>query len=220
VHDQDTPIVNLEGIFCVFEGIDGSGKTTLIQGVRQRLNEIVSGTTRRVIVLKEPTDGATGILIRKHLSNQTPLERREWLELFLKDRRENIDTAVLPHRNSGAIILQDRYFYSTAAYQGEDSPDGPFSPEAIIEKNLALGFPEPDLLFFLEIPPALAYKRVDSRSEKIREAFETYHEQEMIHNRFKRILPDFAILLDATRPPGTLVQTVTEKIMEAIGTDR
>ena len=99
------------------EGIDGSGKSTLLHGLRAHYQSRYAPYSE-LVCLREPTDAAPGRAIRAHLRNEDQLTPGQWLELFFADREINVREHILPALCAGALIIQDRYFYSTAAYQG------------------------------------------------------------------------------------------------------
>ncbi|MDV6234470.1 dTMP kinase [Leptospira ellisii] len=188
-------------LFIVFEGIDGSGKSTLCKSVTEALCE--RGIP--AVSFTEPTHWETGQYLRKFLRGEIELERKDQIEAFLADREESLRRNVLPSLRSGRNVLLDRYFYSTAAYQSEVD----FSPEEIVRKNLERNFPLPDVLFFLDLKPALALERLSART-KIRERFETLQQLERIYDSYRRILPPETIRIDAEKTPEVLVEECLE----------
>ena len=102
-----------QGILIAIEGIDGAGKTTQVQLIR----EFLEAHGQQCVTSKEPTDGQWGRAIRATAaSGRLPLE--DELELFVKDRKEHIAQLINPALNDDKIVILDRYFYSTIAYQG------------------------------------------------------------------------------------------------------
>ncbi len=93
------------GILIVFEGIDGAGKTTQIN----RLREALKRAGEIVIQSKEPTDGHWGRLIRESAKG-TRMPLADELHAFVEDRREHLADTVLPALDRGAIVVRDRYF--------------------------------------------------------------------------------------------------------------
>ncbi len=193
----------MKGKFIVFEGIDGSGKTTVSKATAERLK------SHRTSVLwhREPTDGKIGLEIRKFLRKEIYWSKQEQLDAFFLDRRDSIDTTIEPNLKNGVHIVQDRYFYSTAAYQG----NAEFSPQSILERSLQSGFPVPDYLFFLDIDPKEAEKRREKRNES-KEAFDDLILQEQIYSNYQKILPSSTIRLDARRTPEELVEECMERL--------
>jgi dTMP kinase len=136
-------IVKRVGRLFAFEGLDGSGKSTQLA----LLAEVLENEGFKVVATREPTDGPYGRRIRQLLTNRGQCSVEEELELFMADRREHVDSLILPSLSEGEIVLTDRYYLSTAAYQGALGHD----PEAIMKANEAFA-PQPDLCFFLNVP--------------------------------------------------------------------
>ncbi|MDH5657414.1 MAG: dTMP kinase [Spirochaetia bacterium] len=202
-----------EGLFCVFEGIDGSGKTTLIQKVREELLNQMPELSDSILLLREPTSGKTGQKIRAFLQAGNNLQRSEWIDLFMLDREENVNSSIKPELKNKKLILQDRYFYSTAAYQGDETE--PPGAQEILEESLKRGFPEPSLLFFLDIPPEVALERITKSREQM-ESFETLAQQEKFYKNFLRILPEECIFLDAMENSDEIAFEISKIILGAI----
>ena len=101
------------GLFLVFEGIDGSGKTTLSKMTHTHLKDL----GRPVIWLREPSDSPWGKKIRELAGTRSRIPIEEELSYFQRDRRWNVTHNILPALKRGDSIVLDRYFYSTACYQ-------------------------------------------------------------------------------------------------------
>ena len=142
--------------FIVFEGIDGCGKSTQCS----LLYEFLKSKNIQVQLLYEPTNGEYGKKIRKFLQAQTSVSVEEQIHLFIEDRKEDYTLNIKPCMENGITIVMDRYFYSNAAYQGL----GKISPHEIIKQNLDQGFPVPDRVYYIDIDPAEAIKRITARS--------------------------------------------------------
>jgi len=127
-----------------FEGIDGSGKTTQAELIFKHLTRL--GIPVRL--LREPTHGPYGRIIRDILSGRLPRRSpREELDLFVKDRQENVRNHIEPALSNGDVVLIDRYYYSTMAYQGALGID----VEEIREINESFA-PKPDLVLIFLVP--------------------------------------------------------------------
>jgi len=140
----------LPGRLIVFEGIDGTGKSTQIR----LLHEYLSRRGLTVLLTREPTEGPYGQRIRRLYSDRKQLDYREELELFLADRREHVETELLPALAQGTIVLCDRYFLSTVAYQGANGCD----PAEILARNDFA--PDPDLALVFEVSIATSLERI------------------------------------------------------------
>src|SRR5690348_11605062 len=101
------------GFFIVLEGIDGSGKSTQVKAIAAALRE----RGYEVVTTKEPTDNKWGKILRNSASTGR-LSAEEELETFIKDRKEHVEILIRPSLDAGKVVITDRYYFSTAAYQG------------------------------------------------------------------------------------------------------
>ena len=150
-----------KGNFIVIEGLDGCGKSTQIELIKERLETL----GRRVYVTAEPTSFETGAYIRRILSES--LEKDMYLQsaLFLADRLEHIthpEFGIKKHLDEGDTVLCDRYYFSSFAYQGT-------ATDMDWVMNINLGCErilKPDLCVFLDVNPDTCKERIDSVREK------------------------------------------------------
>lgn len=164
------------GILVVFDGIDGAGKTTQAQQLAADL--AAAGET--VVLSKEPTDGAYGAKLRASAqSGRLPFE--EELELFIADRQEHLKVKVGPALDAGHIVILDRYFYSTLAYQGAR-----VGGLRDIEGRIRKGVVHPDITFWIQTPPEVAVLRIQQRDGAINH-FERVDDLVRVNNLFKQI---------------------------------
>jgi dTMP kinase len=148
------------GRFIVFEGGEGSGKSTAAKAVVRRLE--ASG--REVVLTREPGGTPVGERVRALLHEElTP-----WAEAFafLVARAQLVETVIRPALARGAVVICDRYAASTFAYQGYARG---LDLAALRAANAAAtGGLEPDLTVFLDIDPAVGVARKHGESEAIR----------------------------------------------------
>ncbi|MFX1253783.1 MAG: dTMP kinase [Promethearchaeota archaeon] len=145
------------GLLIVIEGIDGSGKTTLVQGLFRKLQD----EDYDVITLKEPSNSEWGQKIRT-FDNSLEVRKqkaREELELFILDRKENVTKNITPALKKGKVIILDRYYFSTIAYQGALGID----PEEIHQLNAFA--PRPNGVILLDISSEEGLNRAKKRSK-------------------------------------------------------
>ncbi|MFO0725265.1 MAG: dTMP kinase [Myxococcota bacterium] len=143
------------GLLVVLEGIDGAGKTTLRDGLARRAQAL----GHEVVCTKEPTDGPLGQQIRALArAGRESVSPEEELRLFHEDRQQHVETLVLPALARGAVVLQDRSYFSTVAYQGERGLDR--ARLRALEESIA---PVPDLLLVLDLPAEVSLARVAKR---------------------------------------------------------
>ena len=151
-----------KGVFIVVDGIDGSGKSEIVKMLH---NYLFSKSKKyRILTTREPTNGIYGNKIREILKKEKdPVSNsRKLLELFVKDRKEHLEKTIEPFlRNSNEhelnIVLCDRYYYSTIAFQGAQG----LNIKELIIKNTS--FLKPDIAFVLDINPDVAIKRIEYR---------------------------------------------------------
>jgi dTMP kinase len=182
-------------VLIVLEGIDGSGKTTLARGIGERLRAL----GHRVVLTKEPTDGPLGKKIREIAARgRDTVTKEEELELFHQDREHHVRELVRPSLAGGAIVIQDRSFYSTVAYQGERG----FDREALLARERTIA-PDPDLLFVVDVPAETAVERIRTN----RASGDDFERLETLQ-RIRRVFLDLptATVLDGQLAPDTLVE--------------
>lgn len=151
------------GRLIVFEGIDGSGKSTQLQ----RLAEHLRQRDIAHLVTREPTDGVWGRKIRAMARSGELVAPAEELRWFVEDRREHVATVLRPGIEAGQIVLSDRYYLSTVAYQGARGLD----PDQLLAQAEA-EFPLPDLALIFALDPAAGLARVHARGGAAEPAFE------------------------------------------------
>ena len=179
---------NTLGKLIVIEGIDGTGKSTqatlLANHLRSLGNEVVQSF--------EPTNGPWGSQLRASATTGR-LGIQEELELFLKDRRQHVDELILPTMERGGIVVLDRYYFSTMAYQGARGID----PASIRKTNETFA-PEPDMLLILDLPVDIALDRVGVRDGESNE-FEQRESLQFCRDLFLGLQNEsFAHVIDAS----------------------
>lgn len=188
-------------MFIVFEGIDGTGKSTqvkLLQAALERAGHTVTTSF-------EPTNGTYGVMLR---SSATRPEGRysleEELQLFLKDRAEHVNDLINPALERGEIVILDRYYYSTMAYQGARGMD----PAVIRAQNEAFAT-KPDLVFVLSLPVEVSLQRIGVRDGE-GDAFEKRENLEKCADIFMSLEDDNVLFIDAERAPELVHEEVFE----------
>ena len=148
-----------KGRFLTFEGTDGSGKTTQMRLLAERLRQ----RHRTVIETQEPGGTGIGMQIRRILldnANHRLCPVAEML-LYFAARAQNFDEIIMPAWEGGAVVLSDRFTDSTLAYQGAGRGLG----EDVVMQlhNLACHGLQPDLTVYLDIDTATAMERATMR---------------------------------------------------------
>jgi len=191
-----------KGKLIVFEGIDGSGKSTLCKGVFKYLDS--KGIA--CISTFEPTNGRWGKLLRKSFSGQR-LNPKEELELFIRDREEHVKDIIIPSMLEGKTVLCDRYYLSTIAYQGARGID----INTIKEKNEEFA-PLPDVAFILQIDVNKALKRISEKRGDRPNSFEEYEYLKRVSEIFDSLDMPCIKRLDASLPKEVLLKEVVNII--------
>ncbi len=189
-------------MLIAIEGIDGSGKTTIAKFLENELKKL----GYPVVLLKEPTDSEWGRKIRE--SYDSRLKPDEELELFLKDREYDVRENILPSLKQGKIVIMDRYYLSTIAYQGALG----FDPENLREINEKIA-PKPDLVFILDIPPEKAILRVKRRGDEPND-FERIEYLKKVREIF--LSTKNAIIVDATKDLDKIKKVILDKTLETL----
>ncbi len=151
------PAKRRRGLFIVLEGIDGSGKTTQARALLRRLRRRGYATS----FFREPTRGKWGREIKRLAARADSLTPEEQLALFVRDRRENVEKNLTPALRSGRIVVLDRYYFSTMAYQGAKGID----VERIRRMNEAFAV-RPDLVFVLDVDARAGLARIRGRARR------------------------------------------------------
>ena len=189
------------GLLIAIEGIDGAGKSTQAR----LLSEALERDGIPNVLTREPTDGVYGSRIRAAASAGERLPANEELELFVKDRAEHVDSVVLPAMELGRWVVTDRYFLSTAAYQGARGLDR----EQILAEQEAR-FPAPDCALILELDVAAGLKRVSDRGEN--DAFELADSLRSVAREFAALDRPYIDRIDADRDPAAVFRAVLEAL--------
>lgn len=166
-----------KGKFIVFEGTDGSGKSTQMKSLGKYLKE--RGVECELTC--EPTNSPFGALLRSCLSGRIEADEYAVAALFAADRLDHIHNSVdgiLKKLDSGVTVLCDRYYFSSFAYNGGFVP---------LEWVIALNAPamqtlRPDLVVYLDLTPEEGMRRVLRRGKTDR--YETLDKQRRIRDNF------------------------------------
>jgi dTMP kinase len=200
------------GMLIVFEGIDGSGKSTqarLLAAALQKIQQHGQLATE-IVLTEEPTTGLLGQKLRTYLAGPVRnLTAEEELHLFVMDRKEHVAQIIKPALAAGKIVICDRYYYSSVAYQGALGLD----VGAILAENEAFA-PEPDLVFLLSLSIPEALKHLSKKGTKARQVSESPPYLEQVAAIYASLDGPAFRHLDGSLPPEVLHETVLEQTLD------
>ena len=172
------------GKFIVFEGTDGSGKSTQMR----LLAEYLTGKGVPVYTTHEPTESPFGALLHDCMAKRIETSEHAIAALFAADRLDHIENPVsgmLKKLGEGYTVLCDRYYFSSLAYNGGFVP-----LEWVEELNRpAMELLRPDLVIFLDVTTEESMKRIGRRGET--ERYETLEKQMKIRGKFFEVFEKY-----------------------------
>jgi dTMP kinase len=178
-------------MFIAFEGLDGSGSSTQVRLLSERLER----AGHKTLVTKEPTGtNPIGRLIREVLQHRFETSAEGLQLLFAADRAEHLRVDILPALKEGKIVLTDRYLFSTIAFGSYGVTDMDWL------KQLNRLYPLPDITFLFKLDPELCIQRIQGRGTTF-ELFEKVEKLKVIWKNYEKISHDYPHfhLIDATK---------------------
>ena len=174
----------MKGCFVVFEGIDRAGKGVQLTELGKKLQ----AENYKVVLTKEPTTNRPiGRLIRNVLYKDVKVSDEALALLFAADRADHTKGKIIPALKKGAVVLSDRYVYSSLAYQGKGMSIFLNLEWLKIINRYAIS---PDIVVFLDIPPEVGLIRHKEGQQRVQDDayFEDLIKQEKIRSVYYKIL--------------------------------
>ncbi len=198
-------------LFIAFEGIDGSGKSTQVKLLTEKL--IAAG--HQIYSTFEPTDSPIGSLIRNIFKGRMAADHQTIAALNVADRLDHLHNEInglLKKKEEGFTIITDRYYFSSYAYHGVH-----VDIDWVIAANaLSAAIMKPDINIFIDVAPEVSMKRLNSTRGTI-ELYETLENLQQVRNKF---LEAFDKLKDVekivTIDGNQSVQKISEDVWKAI----
>jgi len=188
----------VKGVFIVIDGMDGSGKGEMVKLLHNYL--FSKDKSYSILTTREPTNGTYGKEIRKILAKEKDpnLNAEKIFDLFIKDRKEHVNSVIIPflkklNGEQVNIVICDRYYYSTIAFQATQG----LNIETLVEKNKK--FPVPDIAFIMDVKPEIALERIKRREK---EKFEQLDFMNRLREKFlelPKFLKDNISIVDASK---------------------
>ncbi|MEM5879368.1 MAG: dTMP kinase [Candidatus Aenigmatarchaeota archaeon] len=201
-----------KGVFIVLEGIDGSGKSSQ----SKLLFDFLQKNKIPAILTHEPTDGDIGSLLTNKYLKEVDLPLVDAF-LFAADREEHLKKIVIPALEQGKIVISDRYYHSTLAYQQAQG----LELEFLLELNKK--FIKPDLTIIIDLEPEIAVERIEkdkNRKMEDRKKFEKVEFLKKVRKNFlelKEILKDERIVvIDGNKTKEEVFEAVLSEVKKIL----
>ena len=207
----------MSSLFVTFEGIEGCGKSTQVKRLAKRLAD----AGREITSLREPGGTPIGEAIRevvKHPPGDAPISPDAELLLMNASRAQLVQQAIRPALARGAVVLCDRFYDSSLAYQG-------YGRELDLAKvrqaiDLAVGETKPNLTLLLDIPLAVSHAREGGRQHSTGEGQAQFDQSgdaffERVHAGFHALAkgePERYRVIDGTQSPEAVAEAVWDCI--------
>ena len=199
------------GKFIVFEGIDGSGKSTQIQLLTERLKKegIYCYTTM------EPTDSPIGSLIHQIMTGRIKTDNKAIAALFVADRMDHLlndVNGIVAKISEGTTVISDRYYFSSYAYHSIDMPMDWVIQANELNRNLL----QPTVSLFIDVDPDIAIKRI-AKNRVHQELFEKKSRlvrvREKYYEAFKKLEDvENVIIVDGNQSQEVIAEEIWSKI--------
>ncbi len=206
----------MRGFFLVVEGMEASGKTTLVSGLSEHLKNL----GYPVVLTREPGGTPVGEAVRSILSDPEN-DMHPWSEffLFLAARAENTRKLILPALRERKLVISDRFYHSSFAYQGAARG----LPVKVLRRvnKLATGGLVPDLTIIADAPVDVALKRLSGSRDRIEREDPEFHRKvrqaylDMAKKSGRRIK-----IVETTGPPEESLEIALDMVLERLKTKR
>ena len=198
----------MKGAFIVLEGVDGSGKSTVCRRVASQLES----EGRKVILTAEPTHEGIGAFIRSGSAGD--ISQSTEALLFVADRNDHTEK-MMGWVSEGAVVLCDRYFASTVAYQSAKLDGDGTDRDWLLSINSRFTS-GPDATILLDIDPSESLRRVGVRGEEVSK-FERLDFLEQVRSNYLRLAEECGFsVVDASEDPDTVFDMVMSVIRKVI----
>jgi dTMP kinase len=197
--------------FIAFEGIDGSGKSSQVKLLTDKLKK----EGFKIYTTFEPTDSPIGSVIKNIFRHRIEADHRTIAGLYVADRLDHLlnkTNGILKKMEEGYTVITDRYYFSSYAYQGTH-----MSLDWVIQANsLSAELLRPDLTIFIDVPPEVSMQRLSEGRDMI----QLYETLENLHNvrakyfeAFDKLKNDEKVFItDGDRPFEVIFNEVWNKV--------
>ena len=198
----------MSGAFIVFEGADGAGKSSLCKRVAEEL----TAKGIEVVLTAEPTHEGIGAFIRS--GGAGDISQRTEALLFVSDRNDHTEK-IKEMVSEGKVVLCDRYFASTVAYQSAKLDGDASDREWLIGINREF-IDIPEAIILLDIDPKVGMDRVGVRGEEISK-FERLDFQNQVRENYLLLAKEFGFdVIDASQTQDQVFAEAMEIVDKVI----
>ncbi len=199
-------MVRKNGMFIVFEGLDGAGSTTQATLLEINLKKIGYKTA----LTKEPTVGLMGGLIKAALAGEWKINPLALQLLFSADRAQHVESQIIPALESGKIVISDRYFFSSVAYGAATGVDKDWL--LAVNKNFKI----PDITFFIDVSPKTSIKRI-ATGRFTAELFEKEEALTKVREQYRKLAKQFGFkMINGERSIEDISKEIFEIVKKAL----
>ena len=199
------------GLFIVFEGVEGSGKSTQSRELLRRLQEAAI----KAILVREPGGTPTAEYVREWLIGGHDISPRTELLLFSAARASLVESVIRPALSRGETAVCDRYIYSTLAYQGFGRGMDMTTIDNL--NRIATGGLDPDLVILLDLPPDKGFQRKQGGDPNDRFEREGAAFHQRVHEGYRTLAAkdsELWLVLDGSRPVDELADAVWSRVSD------
>ena len=198
-------------MLVTLEGLDGSGKTTAWEALRDAFPDAA--------FTREPTDSWYGDAVYRSVADDDADPLAE-LFLYTADHADHLSRVVRPALNEGRLVVSDRYSDSRFAYQGASLADadvGVDDPMAFVQRIHAPFSRPPDLTLYLDVDAETATERSGATNK-----FEQAEYLARVRSNYEKLVaadPDRFVRIDATQSPDAVVETAERAVADRLARD-
>ncbi|MDF2699674.1 MAG: thymidylate kinase [Haloplasmataceae bacterium] len=207
----------MNGLFITIEGPDGSGKTSVVKEVSNRLNKY----NIKHITTREPGGIDIAEQIRRIILDplNTAMDAKTEALLYAASRRQHLVEKVIPNLNNGVHVICERFVESSLAYQGYGRQLG--IDEVFSINQFAIDGVMPDITIFLDVDPETGLERINrNRKDLDRLDLEKIDFHERVYQGYmivKEMFKDRIVVVDANKTIEEVIEDVVDVIIKRIG---